>query len=96
MAQTQHTLSLAHLEEAITVLLCLIDEPARRLLELDLKERPFITLQEERCEYLEAVSGVFSEQIYYVPRHSTDGFHTGKGGRSATEREEFQREQPGG
>jgi hypothetical protein len=31
MAQTQHTLSLAHLEEAITVLFCLIDDAYERL-----------------------------------------------------------------
>jgi transposase len=34
-----------------------IDEPIRKLLEGDLKERPFATLR-ERCEYVEAVSGV--------------------------------------
>ncbi len=34
-----------------------LDEQARRLLEEDLKERPFITLQ-ERCEYLRAVASV--------------------------------------
>ena len=31
MAQTQHTLSLAHLEEAITVLFCLTDDAYERL-----------------------------------------------------------------
>ena len=35
----------------------IIDEPGRRLLELDLKERPFVTLR-ERCEYLRAVAGL--------------------------------------
>jgi transposase len=35
----------------------IIDEPTRRLLEEDLKERPFDTLR-ERCEYLRAVAGV--------------------------------------
>ena len=34
-----------------------IDEPVRKPLEGDLKERPFATLR-ERCEYVEAVSGV--------------------------------------
>jgi len=34
-----------------------IDEPVRKLLEGDLKERPFATLR-ERCEYMEAISGV--------------------------------------
>ncbi len=35
----------------------IIDESGRRLLELDLKERPFVTLR-ERCEYLRAVAGL--------------------------------------
>jgi transposase len=35
----------------------IIDEPVRRLLEEDLKERPFVTLR-ERCEYLRAVAGL--------------------------------------
>ncbi len=34
-----------------------IDERLRKLLEEDLKERPFVTLQ-ERCDYVEAISGV--------------------------------------
>jgi len=34
-----------------------IDERVEKLLEADLEERPFVTLQ-ERCEYVEAVSGV--------------------------------------
>jgi len=34
-----------------------IDERLGKLLEEDLKERPFVTLK-ERCEYVEAVSGV--------------------------------------
>ena len=34
-----------------------IDERARKLLEEDLKERPFITLQ-QRCEYLRVVAGL--------------------------------------
>jgi transposase len=33
------------------------DEQVRKLLEEDLKERPFVTLR-ERCEYVEAISGV--------------------------------------
>jgi transposase len=35
----------------------IIDEPAWRLLEEDLKERPFVTLR-ERCKYLRAVAGL--------------------------------------
>jgi transposase len=34
-----------------------IDERARKLLEEDLKERPFATLQ-QRCDYLRAVAGL--------------------------------------
>jgi transposase len=34
-----------------------MDERVRKLLEEDLKERPFVTLR-ERCEYVEAISGV--------------------------------------
>jgi transposase len=34
-----------------------IDERVRKLLEEDLKERPFVTLR-ERCDYVEAISGV--------------------------------------
>jgi transposase len=34
-----------------------MDEQVRKLLEEDLKERPFVTLQ-ERCDYVEAISGV--------------------------------------
>ena len=34
-----------------------MDEKVRKLLEEDLHERPFVTLQ-QRCEYVEAISGV--------------------------------------
>ena len=34
-----------------------MDEKVSKLLEEDLKERPFVTLR-ERCEYVEAISGV--------------------------------------
>ena len=34
-----------------------MDELAGKLLEADLKERPFVTLQ-ERCDYVEAANGV--------------------------------------
>jgi len=34
-----------------------MDEQLRKLLEEDLKERPFVTLQ-QRCDYVEAISGV--------------------------------------
>ncbi len=34
-----------------------MDEQVRKLLEEDLKKRPFVTLR-ERCDYVEAISGV--------------------------------------
>jgi transposase len=34
-----------------------LDEKARKLLEDDLKERPFVNLQ-ERCDYIEAMTGI--------------------------------------
>src|SRR3954451_4818790 len=34
-----------------------VDERVSKLLEEDLKERPFVTLS-ERCEYVEAISGI--------------------------------------
>src|SRR5215212_139361 len=34
-----------------------LDEKARKLLEEDLRERPFVSLQ-ERCEYMETLSGI--------------------------------------
>ncbi len=34
-----------------------LDEKARKLLEDDLKERPYLTLQ-DRCEYIEAITGL--------------------------------------
>jgi transposase len=34
-----------------------MDERIRKLLEEDLHERPFVTLR-ERCDYVEAISGV--------------------------------------
>ena len=34
-----------------------MDERVRKLLEEDLKERPFVTLR-QRCDYVEAISGV--------------------------------------
>ena len=34
-----------------------MDERVRKLLEEDLKQRPFVTLR-ERCDYVEAISGV--------------------------------------
>jgi transposase len=68
-----------------------MDERLRKLLEEDLKERPLVTLR-ERCEYVENISGRgFGEPLHHVPLHSSDRFYAQKGGRSATERDEFLR-----
>ena len=67
-----------------------IDERARKLLEADLEERPFITLQ-QRCEYLRTVASDGGQSLHHVPSHKADGRNQEKGGRSATERDEFLR-----
>jgi Transposase len=69
-----------------------LDEKANKLLEDDLGERPFVSLQ-DRCDYMETVIGALSlcESLYHVPRHSPDRLYKEKGGRSATERDEFKR-----
>jgi hypothetical protein len=69
-----------------------VDEKAHKLLEDDLGERPFASLQ-DRCGYMETVrDGTLCESLYHVPRHSPDRLYKEKGGRSATERElEFKR-----
>jgi hypothetical protein len=69
-----------------------MDERLRKLLEEDLNERPFVTLQ-QRCDYIEyrGHKRSFGEPFHHVPRHSSDRFHAQKGGRSATERDEFLR-----
>src|SRR5215213_9224843 len=71
-----------------------IDERVEKLLEADLEEHPFATLR-GRCEGALRVRGgrkrSFGEPLDDVPRHSSDRFHAQKGGRVATERDEFLR-----
>src|SRR4051812_8803891 len=64
-----------------------IDERLSKLLEGDLEERPFVTLQ-QRCDYVEAMSGV-SVSRSTMCRASSDRFHPQKGGRTDAERDEF-------
>ena len=35
-----------------------LDEKARKLLENDIKGRPFVSLLQERCDYIEAMTGL--------------------------------------
>src|SRR5215218_4504549 len=67
-----------------------IDERVGKLLEEDLKEHPFATLR-ERCEYVEAVSGVSASRSTMCRTIARIGSTRKKGGRSATERDEFLR-----
>ena len=46
-----------------------LDEKARKLLEDDLKERPCLTLQ-DRCEYIEVMTGTLGKSLDHVPCHS--------------------------
>jgi len=43
-----------------------VDQRARRLLEADLKERPFAKLH-QRCEYLEALAELLCQQLVIMP-----------------------------
>ena len=67
-----------------------LDEKARKLLEDDLQERPFASLR-ERCEYIEVMDGALGEPLNHVPRHSPHRSYQDKGGRVATEHDEFKR-----
>src|SRR3712207_1310155 len=68
-----------------------MDERLGKLLEEDLNERPFVTLQ-QRCDYIDrGHKRGFGEPFHHVPRHISDRFHAQKGGPSATERDEFLR-----
>jgi len=67
-----------------------MSQPVSKLLEEDLKERPFATLR-ERCEYVEAVSGVSVSRSTMCRAIARIGPIRKKGGRSATERDEFLR-----
>ena len=66
------------------------DEKAMRLLAAELEERPYLTLQ-ERCDYIEAIDGALGEPLDDVSSHSQARSHQEKGGRVATERDEFER-----
>jgi transposase len=66
-----------------------MDERIGKLLEEDLKERPFATLR-ERCEYVEAVSGVSASRSTMWRAIVRIG-PTRKKGASATGRDEFLR-----
>jgi transposase len=69
-----------------------LDDNARKLLEDDLTERPYATLQQRR-DYIETDHhGALGEPLYRVPRHRPENrLHEEKGGRVATERDEFLR-----
>jgi hypothetical protein len=58
-----------------------LDDKATKLLEEDLKEHPYATLQERR-DYIEALSGTLGKALHHVPRHSLHRPHQEKGGES--------------
>src|SRR5215216_1521928 len=59
-----------------------IDERVEKLLVEDLEERPFVTLR-ERCEYVEAVSGVSVSRSTMCRAIARIGARVKKGGESA-------------
>jgi transposase len=67
-----------------------LDEKATKLLETDLKQRPFATLQERR-DYITLPYGTLGESLDDLPHYSPAWIKQKKRGRSATERDEFQR-----
>jgi transposase len=67
-----------------------IDERINKLLVQDLQERPFVTLR-ERCECVEAISGVSVSRSTMCRTIARIGSTRKKGGRTATERDEFLR-----
>ena len=63
-----------------------LDEKARRLLEDDLRERPYLTLQ-ERCEYVEVMTGLSvsrSTMCRAIARIGATGKKGGESPQSAT------------
>jgi transposase len=56
-----------------------LDEKARRLLEEDLRERPFATLR-ERCEYVEALTGLWVSRSTMCRAIARIGHSRKKGG----------------
>src|SRR5215204_2894407 len=67
-----------------------LDEKARKLLAADLEERPYLTLQ-ERCDYIEAMTGLAVSRTTMWRAIARIGSTRKKGGRVATERNEFER-----
>src|SRR5918998_5679362 len=67
-----------------------LDEKARKLLEDDLQERPFASLQ-DRCEYIEVMTGLSVSRSTMCRAIARIGPTRKKGGRVATERDEFER-----
>jgi transposase len=63
-----------------------LDERSSKLLEEDLKERPFLTLQ-QRCEYLRAVASVEVSRSTVCRDLNRMKSTRKKGGRSAAERD---------
>ena len=73
-----------------------LDEKATKLLEEDLKERPYATLQ-ERCDYVELMTGLsVSRSTMCRAVALSHRPHQEKGGRVATERDESSRGRLGG
>ena len=67
-----------------------LDGKAFKLLEEDLKERPFATLR-ERCEYIGLVTGIWVSRSTMWSAIALIGPTGKKGGRVATQRDEFLR-----
>src|SRR5215211_5071886 len=65
-----------------------LDEKARKLREDDLRERPYLTLQ-DRCEYIEVMTGLSVSRSTMCRAIARLGPTRKKGGRVATERDEF-------
>src|SRR5215212_1895231 len=67
-----------------------LDKKAMRLLAADLEGRPYLTLQ-ERCDYIEAMTVLSVSRSSMCRAIARIGPTRKKGGRSATERDEFLR-----
>ncbi len=68
-----------------------MDERLRKLLEEDLKESVRSRHPPAALRLRRGNKRGLGEPLHDVPRHSSDRFHAQKGGRSATERDEFLR-----
>jgi transposase len=71
-----------------------LDEKARKLLENDLQERPYLTLQ-DRCEYIEVMTGLSVSRSTMCRAIARIGPTRKKGGESPPSATSS-REQPGG